>query len=67
MYKTKPVIIIGAGSGGLALALKRASIEFRVFERVETSEEIGAGLTPWANAVKALHKLGQEEISPFVL
>src|SRR5262249_27832515 len=60
-----PVIIIGAGIGGLAaaLALQRAGIEFRIFERVEKQEEVGAGLTLWANAVKVLHKLGLEEIT----
>jgi 2-polyprenyl-6-methoxyphenol hydroxylase-like FAD-dependent oxidoreductase len=65
MRETEPVIIIGAGIGGLAtaLALKRAGIEFRIFERVNTLDEVGAGLTLWANAVKALHKLGLDEIT----
>ena len=65
MRKTEPVIIIGAGIGGLAaaLALKRASIEVSVFERAETLQEVGAGLTLWANAVKALQKLGLEELT----
>lgn len=64
MRKTEPVIIIGAGIGGLsvALALKRAGIEVKVFERVPIICEIGAGLTLWANAVKVLRKLGLEEI-----
>lgn len=65
MHKTEPVIIIGAGIGGLAaaLALKRAGIEVRIFERAEALQEEGAGLTLWANAVKALHRLGLEEIT----
>jgi FAD-dependent urate hydroxylase len=64
MGKTEPVIIIGAGIGGLAtaLALKRAGIEARIFERVETLQEVGAGLTLWANAVKVLQKLSLEEV-----
>jgi 2-polyprenyl-6-methoxyphenol hydroxylase-like FAD-dependent oxidoreductase len=65
MGKTEPVIIIGAGIGGLAaaLALKRVGIEARIFERVATLDEGGAGLTLWANAVKALRKLGLEELT----
>lgn len=65
MRKSEPVIIIGAGVGGLAaaLALKNAGIEVRIFERVEALQEIGAGLTLWANAVKALRKLGLEGIT----
>lgn len=64
MQKTEPVIIIGAGIGGLAtaLALKRTGIEARIFERAETLQEVGAGLTLWANAVKVLQKLGLEDI-----
>ncbi len=65
MRKTEPVIIIGAGIGGLAaaLALKRANFEARVFECAETLQEVGAGLTLWANAVKALHTLGLEHLT----
>ncbi|HEX7734669.1 MAG TPA: FAD-dependent monooxygenase [Ktedonobacteraceae bacterium] len=65
MRDTEPVIIIGGGIGGLAaaLALKRAGIEVRVFERVSALQEVGAGLTLWANAVKVLRELGLEELT----
>lgn len=65
MRKREPVIIIGAGIGGLttALALKRAGIAARVFERVESWQEPGAGLTLWANAVKVLRKLDLDEVT----
>src|SRR5712691_9838434 len=56
----KKVLIIGGGIGGLsaAIALRRAGIEAAVFESGNELREIGAGLTLWANAVRALHKLG---------
>ena len=56
-------IIVGGGIGGLtaAVALGRAGVEAAVFERVEELREIGAGITLWANAVKALKKLGVYE------
>ena len=54
------VIIIGAGIGGLsaALALHQAGIEVALYERAHEFLEIGAGLTLWSNAIKALGKLG---------
>jgi 2-polyprenyl-6-methoxyphenol hydroxylase-like FAD-dependent oxidoreductase len=53
-------IIIGGGIGGLAtaLALTQAGVETHVFERAPELKEVGAGITLWANAVKALDKLG---------
>lgn len=65
MGKEDPAIIVGAGIGGLAsaLALKRAGIEVTVFERTQELQEVGAGLTLWANAIKVLHKLALEEIT----
>ena len=54
------VLIIGGGIGGLstAIALRRVGIDAVVFEQADALREIGAGLTLWANAVKALRKLG---------
>ena len=53
-------IIVGGGIGGLstAIALRRAGVEANVFERAGKLEEIGAGISLWANAMKALRKLG---------
>ncbi len=52
-------IIVGGGIGGLsaAVALGGAGVETVVFERAEELREIGAGITLWANAMKALEKL----------
>src|SRR5436309_10899572 len=56
------VLVVGGGIGGLAaaLALKRVGIRASVFERAPEIREIGAGLTLWSNAVKALRQLGVE-------
>ena len=53
-------IIVGGGIGGLAaaIALGRTGVEAVVFERAEELREIGAAVTLWANATKALKKLG---------
>lgn len=54
------IIIIGGGIGGLAtaIALLRAGFDVAVFERVANLGAIGAGLTLWPNASKALGQLG---------
>ena len=53
-------LIIGGGIGGLsaALALGRVGIRCDVFEQAEELREVGAGLTVWANAIRALEQLG---------
>ena len=53
-------IVVGGGIGGLtaALALGRAGVEVAVFERAPELREIGAGISLWANAMKALRRLG---------
>jgi len=53
-------LIIGAGIGGLAaaVALQRAGLAVRVFERSPAVREAGAGLSLWPNALRALGKLG---------
>lgn len=56
-------LIIGGGIGGLAtaVALDRAGIEPVVFERAPALGEVGAGLSLWSNAVKALRRLELDE------
>ncbi|MEW6130501.1 MAG: FAD-dependent monooxygenase [Acidobacteriota bacterium] len=53
-------IIIGGGIGGLcaAIALKRKGIDVTVFEKTCELQEVGAGLSLWLNAIKALDKIG---------
>lgn len=53
-------LIIGGGIGGLAtaIALKQIGLTVEVYERVALLREVGAGLSLWANAMKALSYLG---------
>lgn len=53
-------IVVGGGIGGLAaaMALRQAGIDVAVFERAGAYREVGAGLTLWPNAVRALAALG---------
>lgn len=56
------VIVVGAGVGGLtlALALGRAGIDTIVVEQAEVFGEVGAGLQLSPNATRALFSLGLE-------
>ncbi|HKS27917.1 MAG TPA: FAD-dependent monooxygenase [Pyrinomonadaceae bacterium] len=56
----KRVIIIGGGIGGLcaAISLRRLGLDVEVYEQADELRAVGAGLTIWANAIKALRKLG---------
>ena len=53
-------LIAGGGVAGLsaALALKRAGVAVKVFERTHPSPAIGAGLQIWFNGVLACDRLG---------
>jgi 2-polyprenyl-6-methoxyphenol hydroxylase-like FAD-dependent oxidoreductase len=54
------VIVIGAGIGGLtaALALRKRGLDVEVFERSAELRDVGAGISLWPNALKALRQLG---------
>lgn len=56
-------IIVGGGIGGLAaaVALRRVGVEAEVFERAARIQEVGAGVSLWGNAMKALRRLGLYE------
>ena len=56
-------VVIGGGIGGLAsaLALARRGWEVEVLERAPEFTEVGAGLSLWANGVRALDALGVGE------
>ena len=60
MSRVVRAIVIGAGIGGLAtgIALRRAGLQVNVFERAGELNEVGAGISLWANALHALDKLG---------
>jgi 2-polyprenyl-6-methoxyphenol hydroxylase-like FAD-dependent oxidoreductase len=53
-------IIVGAGIGGLsaALALRRVGVGVTVYERAPGLTEVGAGISLWANALRALDHIG---------
>lgn len=57
---TKPVIIAGAGPGGLALALSfhHHRIPALVFEAVSTLRPLGVGINLLPHSVRVLHNLG---------
>ncbi len=57
---SQPVAIVGAGVGGLALALAlhRRRWPVVVYERAPRLEAIGAGLNLWQNATHVLRELG---------
>jgi 2-polyprenyl-6-methoxyphenol hydroxylase-like FAD-dependent oxidoreductase len=54
------ILIVGGGIGGLAaaVALDRAGVPVRVFEQAPALHEVGAGVSLWPNAMRALALLG---------
>jgi choline dehydrogenase-like flavoprotein len=61
----EPILIIGAGIGGLsaALALHRAGLQVEVYERADEIKETGAGLTLTETGSLALEALGLKQES----
>ncbi len=61
--RSRRVVILGGGIGGLAaaVALRQRGFEVHVFERASTIAEVGAGLQVGPNAVKVLYALGLKE------
>jgi 2-polyprenyl-6-methoxyphenol hydroxylase-like FAD-dependent oxidoreductase len=53
-------VVVGGGVGGLAaaVALGRRGWEVEVLEQADRFAEVGAGLSVWPNAVRALEALG---------
>ncbi|KAF9435166.1 hypothetical protein BGZ76_006771 [Entomortierella beljakovae] len=63
-YKSKPeVLIIGAGIGGLmmALLLEQVGIVYHVFERAAEVKPLGSAMAFGANVLTALEQLGMYE------
>lgn len=65
------VMIIGSGIAGLsaAIALRKAGLQVAIFERATQLTEVGAGISLWSNALRALDKIGagtviRERIEP---
>jgi len=58
-----PILIIGGGIGGLALALAliRRGVDVAVYEQATELREVGAGVQMGANGTRVLHALGLKD------
>lgn len=52
-------LVVGGGIGGItaALALRKAGIDVEVLERAAAPAEVGAGISIWGNATRALERI----------
>jgi 2-polyprenyl-6-methoxyphenol hydroxylase-like FAD-dependent oxidoreductase len=59
LTRTRQVVIVGAGIGGLcaAIALRRLDLGVVVLERAGQLREVGAGICLWPNAMRVLRRL----------
>ena len=60
MTGQRRAIVIGAGIGGLATAigLRRSGWQVQVYEQAASAQPVGAGISLWSNALRALEWLG---------
>jgi 2-polyprenyl-6-methoxyphenol hydroxylase-like FAD-dependent oxidoreductase len=63
MTASRPILIAGAGIGGLtaAIALRHAGFAVEIYERAHELQEVGAGITVQPNAIHALRVIGVGE------
>lgn len=63
VHQTCHIIVVGAGIGGLTLALGLAKQghQVRIFEQTKTLSEVGAGLQLSANSMKVMRSLGIDD------
>jgi 2-polyprenyl-6-methoxyphenol hydroxylase-like FAD-dependent oxidoreductase len=59
LTRTRQVVIVGAGVGGLcaAIALRRSGLEVVVLEQAAELREVGAGILLWPSAMRVLRRL----------
>ena len=57
---TRPIVIAGAGIGGLTagIALRQRGFSVRVLERAAALDPVGAGITVQVNAMRVMQRLG---------
>ena len=57
---TRPIVICGAGIGGLTagIALRQRGFDVRIYERAAKLEPAGAGITVQVNAMRVMQRLG---------